>query len=85
MTWQWASIAPIWALAALGAALVLVLRPVEGVLTWFPIVLALATIAAFLVQLGIRRREGFVTRVMVSVTGAVVVLGAATAVAFAVA
>jgi hypothetical protein len=85
VAWQWASIAPVWVLTVLAAGLVLVLRPDDGALTWFPVVLALATVAAFGIQLGLRRPAGFVTRVMVSVTGSVVVLGAATVVAVLVA
>lgn len=85
VSWQFASILPAWVLAVVGAALVLALSPAEGDLTWFSIVLALVTIATFAIQLGIRRSEGFVLRVMASVTGAVVALGVATVIALVVA
>jgi hypothetical protein len=80
VTWQRASIGGVWALAIVGAVLVAVLTTGQEAYTWFAVVLAAATIAAFAAQLAIRRKEGFVTRVMASVTGAVVVLGLATAV-----
>jgi hypothetical protein len=47
-------------------------------------VFAAAVLSAFTIQLAIRRKEGFVTRVMVSTGGALVVLAASTAI-FAVA
>lgn len=74
-----------WVLAAVGAVIVLTVTPVDGDLTWFPIALAASTLAAFGIQLAIQRKEGFVTRVMASITGAVVLLGVATVVAVVVA
>ncbi|MFT4124190.1 MAG: hypothetical protein QM635_10195 [Microbacteriaceae bacterium] len=78
---SWWGVLAVWLLAALGAAIVLLARPADGPLTWFPVVLALSTIAAFGIQLGVQRREGYLTRVAASVTGAVVVLGGASALA----
>jgi hypothetical protein len=78
VSWQLASIIPVWLLALVLAIVVAVLAPTEGPARWLPVSLALTSFVAFAVQLGIRRKEGFVFRVMASITGAVVVLGAAT-------
>ena len=80
MTWQLASIVPVWVIALIAAVFVGLYSPGDEFLTWLPIVLAAAVILTFAVQLAIRKKEGFVLRVMASVTGAVVVLGVATAV-----
>jgi len=78
VTWQLASILPVWALAIIGSVVIgLVVAPDEY-FTWVPIVFAAAIISAFTIQLAIRRKEGFVTRVMVSTGGALVVLAAST-------
>ena len=80
MTWQLASILPVWALAIIGSVVIgLVVAPDEY-FTWVPIVFAAAIISAFTIQLAIRRKEGFVTRVMVSTGGALIALAASTAV-----
>jgi len=78
--WQLASIVPVWVLALIAAVLVGLYSPAEGTLTWLPIVLAASVILAFATQLAIRRKDGFVLRVMASVTGVVVVLAIATAI-----
>ena len=78
--WQLASIVPVWVLALIAAVFVGLYSPAEGTLTWVPIVLAASVILAFAIQLAIRRKDGFVLRVMASVTGVVVVLGIATAI-----
>lgn len=80
MTWQLASIVPIWVLALIAALFVGVFSPGGEYLTWLPIVLAASVILTFAVQLAIQRKEGFVFRVMASMTGVVVVLGITTAV-----
>jgi MFS-type transporter involved in bile tolerance (Atg22 family) len=80
MSWQWLSIIVVWLLVALGAVLVGVMSPRDEYLTWLPIVLAGAIVLTFCIQLGIRRKEGFVTRVMASVVVSVLILAAATAV-----
>ena len=83
--WQLASIVPVWVLALIAAVFVGLYSPAEETFTWLPIVLAASVILAFAVQLAIRKKDGFVLRVMASVTGAVVVLGAATAILGAIA
>lgn len=78
MTWQLVSILPVWALAIFGALLIGLISAPEYYFTWIPVVFAAAILSAFAIQLAIRRKEGFVTRVMVSTGGALVVLAAAT-------
>lgn len=78
MSWQLASIVPIWVLALALAIIVAVFAPTEGTERWLPVSLAVTAIVAFGVQLGIQRKDGFVFRVMASITGSVVVLGVAT-------
>ena len=83
--WQLASIVPVWVLALIAAVFVGLYSPADETLTWLPIVLAASVILAFATQLAIRRKDGFVLRVMASVTGVVVVLGIATAILSAIA
>ena len=78
MTWQLASILPVWALAIIGSVVIGLFSLPAQYFTWVPIVFAAAIIAAFTIQLAIRRKEGFVTRVMVSTGGALLVLVAST-------
>ena len=80
MTWQLASILPVWALAIIGSVVIGLFAEPANYFTWLPVVFALAILSAFTVQLAIRRKEGFVTRVMVSTGGALVVLVASTAI-----
>ena len=80
MTWQLASILPVWALSIIGAVLIGVIAEPEKYFTWIPIVFAATVLVAFAIQLGIRRKEGFVTRVMTSTGGSLVVLAASTAI-----
>jgi hypothetical protein len=70
---------PVWVLAALGAVLVGVLSG-EAYLTWLPVVMALSILVAFVIQLGLRRTEGLVTRLGGSMVGAFAILVVATAI-----
>lgn len=79
MTWQLASIVPVWLASVVAAVLVGVLATRDAS-SWLGIALALSVILAFAIQLAIKKKEGFVLRVMASVTGAVIVLGVTTAV-----
>jgi hypothetical protein len=80
VTWQLASILPVWAVAILGAVLIGLISDPEHYFVWISIVFAITVIGAFVVQLAIRRKEGFVSRVMTSTGGALVVLAAASVV-----
>jgi hypothetical protein len=72
------SVVPVWLVAVLGAIAVAVLADPENYLVFLPVVLGVTTLLTFGIQLGIRRKEGYVNRVTASVTGAVVVLAIAT-------
>ncbi|MCU1544306.1 MAG: hypothetical protein JWM50_2171 [Microbacteriaceae bacterium] len=80
MTWQLASILPVWAVAIIGAVLIGLIAHPDHYFAWVAIVFAVTVIGAFVVQLAIRRKEGFVSRVMTSTGGALVVLAAASVV-----
>jgi hypothetical protein len=71
---------PVWVLVVVGAVLVGLLAVPAEYLTWLPIVLGAAVLLTFSIQLGIVRRAGLVTRVMISVGGSVVILAVATAI-----
>ncbi|SFS01404.1 hypothetical protein SAMN04487783_0546 [Agrococcus baldri] len=79
MSWQWASVWPVWLLAALGAVLVAVLQPTDGIV-WLPIVLGVCTLTAFAIQLGGPTVPGLVDRLAAALFGAIVVLAIASAV-----
>jgi hypothetical protein len=75
MTWQIWSVIPVW-VASLAAAIVIGLTTVDSV-AWLAIALAGAVIVTFAIQLAIQRKEGFVLRAIASISGAIVVLAAA--------
>jgi uncharacterized membrane protein len=79
MTWSLRSVIPVWVIALAGAIFVGVLAA-STFLTWLPIVLALAVLITFAIQLALQRKEGLVTRMMASIGGALVILAVATAV-----
>ena len=72
------TVLPVWVLVAVGAVLVGLLAAPADYFTWLPIVLGVAVLLTFSIQLAIVRREGLVTRAMVSVGGSVVILFLAT-------
>ncbi len=63
-----------------GAVLVGVIAPASHTIAALPIVLYAAIMATFVVQLAIDQKIGFVTRVTISLGGAIVILVVATAV-----
>jgi hypothetical protein len=71
---------PVWVLVVVGAVLVGLLATPAEYLTWLPMVLGVAVLVTFSIQLAIMRRDGLVTRVMVSIGGSVVILFLATAI-----
>jgi len=77
VTWQWTSVIPVWILSIIGALLVAALSPSGEVFTWMPIVFAGCVLVTFAIQLGTQRKEGFVSRVMMSIVGSIVVLAVA--------
>ncbi len=70
---------PVWLLAAIGAVVVGVLQPSEGIV-WMPILLGMCTLVAFGIQLGGPTEPGLVDRLAAAVFGSVVVLAVASAI-----
>jgi hypothetical protein len=77
VSWQWKSIVVVWLLALVCAVLVGLLAGQEW-LTWIGLSLAGCTIVTMCVQIGTRRKEGYVSRMTASIVGSTVILAAAT-------
>jgi hypothetical protein len=56
------------------AAVVVGIAAGSAFLTWLPVVLAGAVLLTSAIQLALRRKEGLVTRMIVSIGGALVIL-----------
>jgi hypothetical protein len=80
MTRQISSILPVWVLSLVGAIVIAVALPRDQYFTWVAIVLAGAVILTFLIQLGLRRTEGFVTRAIASIGISALILAVASGV-----
>ena len=78
MTWQLGSVLPVWLLSIVGAVVIALAVPGDAQLTWIGVVLAIAVIATFGIQLAIQRTEGFVVRAMASIGVSVIILVIAT-------
>ena len=74
------SVLPVWLLVAVGAVLTVLLAPAGQRLSWMPIVLVVGVLATFVIQLALDEKTGLVNRVIISLSGSVVILGLATAV-----
>lgn len=79
VSWQWGSVWPVWAVALMGAVLVGVLQPSDGIV-WMPIVLGVCTLTAFAIQLGGPTVPGLVDRLAAAVVGSVIILALASAI-----
>ena len=77
---QLKTVIPVWVLVTVCAVLIGLLSPVDEYLTWLAIALVAGILLTFCLQLAIVRKQGLVTRVMVSLGGSVVILGLATAI-----
>lgn len=77
MTLKLASIIPIWLLVIVATVLVAVLTPGFEFFTWLAIVLAIAVLLTFCVQLGIQRKEGFNGRLALSSGGSLAIVAVA--------
>jgi hypothetical protein len=69
----------VWFAALVGAVLVGAFAG-ERFLTWIPVVAAAVLLLTFVIQLSLQRKEGLVNRIIASVGGMLVILGAATVV-----
>jgi hypothetical protein len=74
------SVVPVWILSVLAVVAVGLFVPPTSFLIFLPVVLGLALVVTFGIQLLVPVRKGFVDRVSASLAGAVVVLALATAV-----
>jgi len=70
----------VWVLVALGAVAVGILAPAAESVSWLPIVLGGGILVTFVVQLAIVRKEGLVMRIVLSLSGSVLILAVATGV-----
>lgn len=77
MSWQAASVIPVWLITLAGAIIMGVTSPRAEYFTSLGVVMAAAVIATFAIQLATRRPEGFVVRAMASISVSVVILAAA--------
>lgn len=77
MTWQFWTVLPVWLLSLAGAIVVGVTSRGEGFFTWIGVVLAIAVIATFAIQIGTGRSDGFVARAMASIGVSLVILAVA--------
>ncbi len=77
---QLTTVAPIWVFVLVGAVVIGIAAPKEDYLQALPIVMVLAVLITFCVQLAVAEKVGFVDRVMASLAGSIVILAAATVV-----
>ncbi len=80
MSWQAASVIPVWLIALAGAIVIGIVSPRDEYFVWLGVVMASTVIATFGIQLATRRPEGFVVRAMASIGVSVVILAAASGV-----
>ena len=78
MSWHWKTIATVWVLAIAGAILTTILATDGSEISWIGLTLAVCTLVTLGLQIATRTKEGYVKRVTMSVTGAIVILVAAT-------
>ncbi|MFB2596895.1 hypothetical protein ACEXQE_03790 [Herbiconiux sp. P17] len=74
------SVVPVWILTILAVVAVGVFVTPAEFLVFMPVVLGLALLVTFGIQLVVKERKGFVNRVSASVGGAVLILALATVV-----
>ena len=77
------SVIPVWVVALVGAVVVGIVAP-EAAFVWLPVVMAGSILLTFVIQLGLSRKEGLVSRIVASLAGALVILVVATFVLWAI-
>jgi hypothetical protein len=80
VTARLASILPVWVIVVIGIVLVAILVEPTGYYRWLSILLALAILVSFALQLALSQKDGLVLRLTISVGGSVILLAGATAV-----
>ncbi|TFD61488.1 hypothetical protein E3T39_05390 [Cryobacterium suzukii] len=78
MNWHWKTIATVWVLAIAGAILTAILATDGSAISWIGLTLAVCTLVTLGLQIATRTKEGYVKRVTMSITGAIVILVVAT-------
>jgi len=73
-----ASILPVWILVLVAAVVIGIVSTGDSYFTWLPIALGATIVFTFVVQLSLRKKEGFVGRLVLSTVGAMVILAVAT-------
>ena len=77
------SVIPVWVAALVGAVVVGFVAP-DAAFVWLPVVMAGSILLTFVIQLGLSRKEGLVSRIVASLAGALVILVVATFVMWAI-
>ena len=80
MNWHWKTIATVWVLAFAGAILTAILATDGSAISWIGLTMAVCTLVTLGLQIATRTKEGYVKRVTMSITGAIVILVVATVV-----
>ncbi|MFT2815385.1 hypothetical protein [Leifsonia sp. A12D58] len=80
MSKHWSGIVVVWVLAVLSAVLIAVLSSQENRISWAALGLAGCTIVTLAIQIAQGEKDGYVSRVISSISGAVIVYAIATAI-----
>lgn len=73
MSKHWSGIVVVWVLAVLSAVLIAVFSMEENRISWMSLGLAGCTIVTLAIQIAQGQKDGYVSRVISSISGAVVV------------
>lgn len=73
-TRRWVSVTSVWFAALAGALAVALFTPAAQYFTWLPLVLALVVVLTFAIQLSLQNKVGLVSRIAMSLGGALVIL-----------
>lgn len=77
-TRRWVSVTSVWFASLAGAVAVGLFTPAAQFFTWLPLVLALVVVMTFAIQLSLQNKVGLVSRIAMSLGGALVILMVAT-------
>ncbi len=75
------SILPVWVAVAVAAGLAMALASPGEFMQWAPVLLSGGLLLSFAIQLVLTGKQGLVTRLMVTASGSILILAAATGVA----
>ena len=78
VNWHWKTIATVWVLAIVGAVLTAILTTDDSAIGWIGLTLAVCTLVTLGLQIATGSKEGYVKRITMSITGAIVILVVAT-------